>query len=135
MRFLIILAILFIGCSNNGKKDQNITQKETNQSVTKPKTNDTKTVMIEDLNLTFKKDRLIYPDKKVILLFENGFKQADVLDMLKVKYYRCEDEYVQKYFNIKEMPTIIILDKNKTIRFENYTPYAILKVELKEEGF
>ena len=38
-------------------------------------------------------------------------------------------EYLKNYFHINTYPTIIILDKNKTIRYENFVPYEILKEE------
>jgi len=123
MRYILaILLIFFIGCD---KKTKHIKTKQT-----KIKTDQFK---INDLNLTFKNNKLIYPNKKMIILFyDNNFyskEEIRILKKLNVKFYKTNDKFLINYFNIKYFPTIVILDKNKTIKFENFTPYEILKTE------
>jgi len=114
--------LLFSACSND---------KQTNKT---PKTHtDVKNIKIGELTLTFKKNKLIYPINKVILLFENGNTyskaQKAVLKKLNVLYYSTNNDYLKNYFNVQTYPTIVVLDKNKTIKYENFTPYEILKAE------
>jgi hypothetical protein len=76
---------------------------------------------------------LIYPKEKTVLLFEDNSTKSNmqkiVLDKLKVKYIATDNPYLKNYFKIKTIPTIIVLDKNKTIKYENFVPYEILKAE------
>ena len=55
--------------------------------------------------------------------------QENVLKEMNVTYKKTNNEYLKNYFHINTYPTIIILDKNKTIRYENFVPYEILKEE------
>jgi hypothetical protein len=91
------------------------------------------TINLNDTNLTFKKDKLIYPNKRVVILFEDNSSiskaQEMVLDKLNVKYSKTQNQFLKEYFQIKTIPTIIVLDKNKTIKYENFVPYEILKAE------
>jgi len=138
----IILMILITGCSDKGCSDKGKKEKkgeETNKTVVEKPSSITKpqTIIIDlnDTNLTFKENNLTYPKKRVVLLFADNSKyskeQAEILKKMKLKYYKTDNEYLKKYFKIqkypKKYPTIIILDKNKTIRFENLTPYEFLK--------
>ena len=125
--------ILITGCSDKGKKEKkgeetNKTVVEKPSSITKPQTI---IIDLNDTNLTFKENNLTYPKKRVVLLFADNSKyskeQAEILKKMKLKYYKTDNEYLKKYFKIQKYPTIIILDKNKTIRFENLTPYEFLK--------
>jgi len=125
--------ILITGCSDKGKKEKkgeetNKTVVEKPSSITKPQTI---IIDLNDTNLTFKENNLTYPKKRVVLLFADNSRyseeQAEILKKMKLKYYKTDNEYLKKYFKIQKYPTIIILDKNKTIRFENLTPYEFLK--------
>ncbi len=132
MKYLIlIIAIFFIGCEQKTKKTYN---KEKNISnITKNVNKTAKNFIIQekDFNITFKNNKLVYPNKKIILLFyDNNFyskEEIKVLRKLNVKFYKTNNEFLKKYFKIEYYPTIVILDKNKTIKFENFTPYEILK--------
>ncbi len=139
MKYLIIFftIFIFIGCNKKNKskaveinntKETNITQQ------IKQKKEKIKTIIINDkIKLNFKNNKLTYPSQKVILLFyDKDFyskEQMRVLNKLNIKYYKTDNEFLKKYFNIMYYPTIVILDKNKTVKFENFTPYEILKTE------
>jgi hypothetical protein len=83
--------------------------------------------------ITIKNHHLIYPKNKTILLFsdnsEESLAQKDVLDKLNLKYHEINSTKLKSFFNIKYYPTIIILDKNKTIKYEKFIPYEMLKME------
>ena len=134
MRIFYFLIIFFIlGCESNSH-NKNTKKIENNQTkITKTKKNNPKIIKIGDINLVFKNNKLIYPDKKIVILFENknfySKEEERILKKLKVKFYKTDNEFLQKYFNITIYPTIIVLDKNQTIRYENFTPYYILKTE------
>lgn len=136
MRYIFfIVLIFFIGCNNNTKKETNnqIHNQTQQQTKTYKKTdeNNTTVITINDCNLTFKNNKLIYPDKKIYILFYDNSKyskmQEDVLKYLKISYCKTNNKFLEKYFKITIFPTTIILDKNKTIKFENFTPIEILK--------
>jgi hypothetical protein len=130
---LIITIFFFTACSNTKKEEENQRySKQTEIKKIHPKTkNETISIKIEDLNLIFKNKKLIYPQKKVYLFFYDNSNfskmQEEALNYLKVKFYKTNDEFLKKYFKITIYPTTIILDKNKTIKFENFTPIEILK--------
>ena len=144
MKYILafITAVLITACSNSqhknsqtGKTAENnnsTVKKEVNKTVKKPKVK-IKTVNIGDLNLTFKNGKLLYPPEKTVILFENNNTyskiQEMVLDKLNVKYYKTGSEFLQNYFNINTYPTIVVLENNKTVKYENFTPYEILKAE------
>ena len=129
MRIFLVIVLLFLGCS---KEKQKINQtSEINQTIKNTKPKNETIIHLDDMDLVFRDGNLVYPHQRVIILFENDFRESDVLKMLKVKYYKTDNEFLKNYFNIKIYPTIVVLDKNKTIKYENFTPYAILK----EEGF
>ncbi|GAX87129.1 conserved hypothetical protein [Lebetimonas natsushimae] len=137
MRYIFfIILIFFIGCNNNTKKEvNNQINKKLIQAKNKinKKTIDTNTTIItlNDYNLTFKNNQLIYPKNKIYILFYDESRyskmQEDALKYLKIKYYKTDSEFLKKYFKITIYPTTVILDKNKTIKFENFTPIEILK--------
>jgi len=118
-RIILAIILIFIGCNEKKeKKTAPVVKKEKNI-----------TINIDDLTLIFHNNKLIYPKKRVILLFDTTLKQADVLDDLNITYYYTQNKFLKNYFNIRFDPTIIILDKNKTIKYENFVPYEILKEE------
>jgi len=125
----IILLIFISGCSNKEKKESQ-PKTEIQKSELKPKKQEI-IINVNDINLTFKNNKLIYPKNRVVILFANDSRyskeQAEILKKMKLKFYKTDNEYLKKYFNIQKYPTTIILDKNKTIRFENLTPYEFLK--------
>ena len=129
----IVILILFIGCNHHTKKEQIIQKNKNNLTNKKPiiKKENIKIISLNDFNLTFKNNKLIYPSKKIYILFYNNSNyskmQEDALKYLKIKYYKTNNSFLKNYFNIKIYPTIIILDRNKTIKIENFTPIEILK--------
>ena len=134
----LFLIVFFSGCNKNTKQpetaDSNITvvniDKQNNHN---NKTSDITVIKFDGFELKFKKEKLIYPENKTVILFDNNntFSKAQelVLKKLNVKFYKTDNIYLEKYFNIQYYPTIIVLDKNKTIKYENFTPYEILKAE------
>jgi hypothetical protein len=129
--------IFFLSCSKTGKTEENnISIKEQNKTKTvkKPvKKENFTTVKVDGFTLKFDKNGIVYPKEKTVLLFENNNTyskaQESVLQKLKMKYYKTDSGFLKKYFNITSYPTIVILDKNKTVKYENFTPYEILKAE------
>ncbi|WP_456480112.1 hypothetical protein [Nautilia sp.] len=135
MKYILafILFLSLTGCFKNTKQEHSEpVQKEVIQKKP-PKKNSVITIKLKDLELKFKENRLIYPKNKTVLLFENNntFSKAEklVLKKLNVKFYQINSPYLEKYFNIQYYPTIVVLDKNKTVKYENFTPYEILKAE------
>ncbi|AZV47210.1 hypothetical protein C3L23_07965 [Nautilia sp. PV-1] len=137
MKYILtfILIIFIAGCSKNTKPAENHQNIETNQSQQKKpqKENDIIKITFDNFTLKFKENKLIYPKTKTVILFDNNSSyskaQELVLKKLNVKYYKTDSAYLEKYFNIQYYPTIIVLDKNKTVKYENFTPYEILKAE------
>ncbi len=139
----ILIIALISGCSNQ-KNSQNTTlqpnntkensvYKEQNNTKTNTKNDDILIIKQNDFNLTFKEGRLVYPKKRTVLLFYNGGfyskEEEKVLKKLNIKFHKTDNEFLKKYFEINCFPTIIVLDQNKTVKFENFTPYEILKAE------
>ena len=137
MKYILpIILIFFLGCSKKEEtknKNPNSTNIQKITKKSKSKNENLKTVVLKDLNLTFKNGKLIYPKKKTVLLFCDNSKfskaQKVVLKKLKIPYETTDDKFLENYFHIKIYPTIIVLDKNKTIKYENFVPYEILKTE------
>jgi len=90
-------------------------------------------IKLNNLTITFKDNLLVYPKKRIFLLFDNNSSyskmQENVLKNLNVTYIKTNNQYLKNYFQIQKYPSIIILDKNKTVKFENFVPYEILKAE------
>ena len=139
----ILIILLISGCSNQ-KNSQNTTlqtnntkensvYEEKNNKKTNTKNDNILIIKQNDFNLTFKEGRLVYPKKRTVLLFYNdGFyskEEEKVLKKLNIKFHKTDNEFLKKYFKISCFPTIIVLDQNKTVKFENFTPYEILKAE------
>jgi hypothetical protein len=137
LRYIFFIALIFfIGCNNNTKKETNnqiYNNKSEIQNKINKKTNETNITVItlNDYNLTFKNNQLIYPKNKTYILFYDESRyskmQEEALKYLKIKYYKTNNKFLEKYFKISIYPTTVILDKNKTIKFENFTPIEILK--------
>ncbi len=133
----ILTFLLIVGCSHQKKSQNNTTEvnntKENNNTKMSKQINTIKVIKVKDFNLTFKNNKLIYPKRKMILLFyKNDFyskEEEKILKKLKIKYYKTNNKFLKKYFHINYLPTIIVLEHNKTIKFENFTPYEILKTE------
>ena len=139
---LPIFILLFLTGCNNKTKQHNINETNETKTIEKNKTGEinrgereTQEIIItlNDINLTFNKNKLIYPKNKTVILFEDNSTisktQELVLNKLKIKYVKTDNPFLKKYFNIKIIPTIIVLDKNKTVKYENFVPYEILKAE------
>ena len=139
MKYILpLFFILLLNGCNNSKiskpKEQNLTKK-TNVKNNKTPTKLSNIITIKENNfeLKFKENKLIYPKERMILLFENNSTyskmQEVVLNKLNLKYYITNSPFLVKYFKIENYPTIVVLDKNKTVKYENFTPYEILKAE------
>ena len=149
MRYILVgILVFFVSCSKeqSQKNETNITKKtntniknyekkfvqEKNSTVVQEK-NAIKKIKLNNFELIFKDNKLIYPNKRIVLLFENNntysYAQKLVLKRLKIKYIKANSKFLQNYFNITIFPTIIVLDKNKTVKYENFVPYEILKAE------
>ena len=135
MKYIFLLMIIiFLGCNNNKNTHKPNVTKITQKSKKKLQKNNEITY-IKDGNLTlkFKKSTLIYPKNKTILLFsDDSFyskEQKRILQKLNVHFYKTDNLFLKNYFKITIYPTIIVLDKNKTVKYENFTPYEILKAE------
>ena len=131
--FYFFIIFFILGCESNSQ-NKNTKKIENNQTkITKTKKINQQIIRVGDTNLIFKNNKLIYPDKKTIILFGNknfySKEEERILKKLKVKFYKSNNKFLQQYFNITIYPTIIVLDKNQTIRYENFTPYYILKTE------
>ena len=145
MKYILwtLIIILISGCTNQKNSHDNTLQtnntkengiyEEKNNKKTKAKNNNITIIKQNDFNLTFKDNKLIYPPKKMVLLFYNdGFyskEEEKILKKLNIKYHKTNNEFLKKYFEINYFPTIIVLEQNKTVKFENFTPYEILKTE------
>ena len=139
MKYILpILLILFIGCNKKAThtNEHNITKTSTESNNTKnlkQKNINIITIKENGFNLKFKDNKLIYPDQKMVILFydKNFYSQEEerILNKLNVKFYKTRNQFLINYFNITYFPTIVVLDKNKTTKFENFTPYEILKTE------
>ncbi|WP_457560731.1 hypothetical protein [Caminibacter sp.] len=140
MKYIYILPIfliLFLGCSHQNKKEKinNEVNSTVKQSKLKRGERETQEIIIRlsDINLTFNNNTLIYPKQKTVILFDDNSTlsqmQEIVLNKLNVKYVKTDNPYLKNYFKIKKIPTIVVLDKNKTIKYENFVPYEILKAE------
>jgi len=130
-----LFLVLFIGCEQH----KNNNNKEINHTIPKNKGNIQKETQNEiiikgkDFNLTFKNKKLIYPKKRIILLFYKNdlysIEEEKTLKKLHLNFHKTNNKTLEKIFHIKYYPTIVILDHNKTIKYENFTPYEILKAE------
>jgi len=137
MKYILPIILLFIGCFENKKPPQTSNNQTKTPNIKtinkKPKNPDIEIIMLEDFNLSFKKNSLIYPKKTIFLLFDdNSTKckmQENVLKRLNIKYKKTNNPYLKNYFSITTYPTIVVLDKNKTVKYENFVPYEILKEE------
>jgi hypothetical protein len=125
-----IFIILITGCNKKEERAQNTDINKTSTSI---QTQNTYSVTLDGLTLVFKNSKLQPVKNKTVLLFEDNSTyskaQEAVLNKLNIKYYKTANPHLETYFNIENYPTIIVLDKNSTTRYENFTPYEILKAE------
>jgi ribosomal protein L33 len=132
--FLVVVLILFIGCGDD-KKTKIVLEED-------KKNNDEKIVIQNfDKNLTkdliFKENKLVYnSDYKLILLFlddsDLSNEQLSHIKRLNRDFFVIDDKQVLEYFDILEFPSLIILEKNSTKKYNSILPYEVLKVELKD---
>jgi hypothetical protein len=125
---LMFLTISLIGCSKKEEKKSTLTK-----TITDKNGNTIKIVSLKEFNLTFKNDNLVYPNQKRVILFCDDSKtcksQEEILKKLDVNYSKTYNTFLMEYFKIENIPTTIVLDKNKTIKYEGFAPYEILKAE------
>jgi len=140
LRYILVgILVFFAACSKESNKNEVNITKKTNINIKNyqkkviQEKNSTKKITLDTIELTFQDSNLIYPNKRVVLFFgnKNRYSKAQevVLKRLKTKYIKVDSKLLQDYFNITIFPTIIVLDKNKTLRYENFAPYEILKAE------
>ena len=139
MRYFLLILLVLIGCSDKNQKKEKIYIEDVvkinelnNSNVVK-----NNIIKIKDLKFYEKNNSISYNfEKTKILVFINGDKYSNLqikeLDKTNVKYYIIDNEKLKQYFKIKEYPTILILDKNSTKKYEGFIPYEILKYELKD---
>ena len=131
MKYIFVgILIFFVACSKeqSNNNEDNITKKN-NINIK----NKEKKLVLDSFELAFQNNKLVYPNKRVILFFEDNSTyskaQEIVLKKLKTKYIKVSSALLKDYFNVTTFPTIVVLDKNKTLRYENFVPYEILKAE------
>jgi len=136
--YFLIITILFTGCEHNSNtkiKEVNKNKPEMNISksnIQTPKENKI-TIKDKDFNLTFVDSKLIYPKNKMILLFVNNSlyskEEEKILKKLKISFYKTDNKFLENYFKIVDYPSIVILDKNKTVIYQNFMPYEMIKTQ------
>lgn len=129
------IVLLFTGCEHNSNKkapklNKNVKTTETNISKAKENKN---IIKEKDFNLTFVNSKLVYPKNKMILLFEDNSlysqEEEKILKKLKITFHKTKNRFLENYFKISCYPSIIILDNNKTVIYQNFMPYEMLKTE------
>jgi len=143
LRIILTLfaAFFIISCSKTSKENKNqknstennISVKTIQQQRQNVEKDETKMLQFGNLTLTFKNGELVYPHEKTVILLEgnNTYSKAQegILDKLGIKYYKTSSEFLKEYFEIHKTPSIVVLENNKTVKYENFTPYEILKAE------
>jgi len=139
MRYFLLILLILIGCSDKNQKKEKIYIEDVvkinelnNSNVVK-----NNIIKIKDLKFYEKNNSISYNFEKIkILVFINGDKYSNLqikeLDKTNVKYYIIDNEKLKQYFKIKEYPTILVIDKNSTKKYEGFIPYEILKYEIKD---
>ena len=135
--YFSMIILLFTGCEHNSNKKApelntqtiqknnktNIQAKDTNKTVIKEK----------DFNLTFVNSKLVYPKNRLVLLFgDNSLysqEEEKILKKLKITFHKTKNRFLENYFKISCYPSIVILDNNKTVIYQNFMPYEMLKTE------
>ena len=139
MRYFLLILLILIGCSDKNQKKEKIYIEDVvkinelnNSNVVK-----NNVIKIKDLKFYEKNNSISYNfEKPKILVFINGDKYSNLqikeLDKTNVKYYIIDNEKLKQYFKIKEYPTILVVDKNSTKKYEGFIPAEILKYEIKD---
>jgi len=126
--------ILLIGCNNHSSNNKN---REIKDNIPKSQQKE----VIKNFNnklIFFEKNREIsYKiEKKQILVFINNStlskEQIEELRKNKIDFFKTSNKELENYFDIKIFPTLIIIEKNKTKKYEGFIPSEILKYELKD---
>jgi hypothetical protein len=139
---LIIFSLLLIGCNNqttskkaHSESNETVSLIETQPIIVKKQI---KTIA-KFPNLIFKEENntIFYETNTTnILLFTNDNKlsliQKEELTKYKTDFYSINNDKLKKYFKINIFPTIIILDKNSTKKYEGFIPNEVLKYEIKD---
>ena len=90
-----------------------------------------KNIKLGDIDIKIKNGKLLPLNKKVVILFADNSsyskEQKEVLKRLHINYYTTNNKTLKKFFKITIYPTIIIINKDKITRYENFTPYEFLK--------
>jgi hypothetical protein len=128
VKFIIgIFILFFIGCD---KKSSNSTKKVYISDVIQE---ENQIIRLDDLEFIKNGNKLEYNfDKPKVLLFFDNSKSSknQLLELQNIKYYKANK--IANYFDIKIFPTIVIINKNKTKKYEGFIPYEVLKYEIKE---
>jgi len=135
--FLIILILLLSGCENNNSHKV-VIQKQKAETKTNTKI-ETEKELLKLPTLVFKEKngKISYETNttNILLFVDNSnlsLAQQEELNRSKRKFYIIKNIKLLNYFDVKKFPTIIILDKNKTKKYEGFVPNEVLKYELKD---
>ena len=132
--FFTLYFILLVGCNNHSTDNK---KKEIKSNISKS----LKKKILKNFNnklIFFEQNREIsYKiEKKQILVFINNStlskEQIEELRKNKIDFFKTSNKELENYFDIKIFPTLIIIEKNKTKKYEGFIPSEILKYELKD---
>jgi len=139
---LFIFTLLLIGCNKTTYQKESDKSTETNKIIStnsKPKIKKEIKIIKKFPNLVFKeKNETIFYETNTtnILLFVDNsnlsIAQKEELNKSKIDFYIIKNIKLLNYFDIKKFPTLIILEKNKTKKYEGFIPSEVLKYELKD---
>ena len=132
--FIIFLFFYFVGCDN--KKNINSQQTEITISNETIKSQP-KIIKVDDLEFIENNNTFSYHfENQVILFFSDDSKESKLeqkeLKSLNKKFYIIKKPKLIEFFKIVKYPTILIIDKNNTKKFEGFIPAIMLKYEIKD---
>ncbi len=148
MNYILALCLLiFVGCDEN--KDVKKSIKESVQVKTQQKIESKKPIVKikkiriknfdnnRSIEFVFKNNKLTSIFKnKIVLLFLNksilSKEQLSYMKKTKTEFFVVKNQQLIDYFNILDFPSLVILDKNKTKKYNSILPYEVLKIELKD---
>ncbi len=135
LAFLILIFI--ISCSDTKQTTTQTSKQTPNKQITKTKkTLSPKIIKVDDLVFREFNDSITYHfDKVVILAFLDNSKlsqnQKVELQHIKQKFYIIKNEKLKNFFKIQTYPTIIVIEQNKTKKFNGFVPRVVLNYEIK----
>jgi len=140
--FIIILALFFIGCNNTNSHSEKKEVKN-NKTITKKVVRPIKTISTTEIakfpTLVFKEKngKISYETNTTnILVFTDDSKMSNAqikeLNKSKRNFYIIKSIKLLNYFDIKKFPTLIVLEKNSSKKYEGFVPNEVLQYELKD---